>query len=104
MNFLALFSADSFCKYAVLLVLQNLWHVFKSFMLKYATKHLSCLITDSDIKCFFLQKFVEEYAGEADNLLTIDPVGVGSDEMFIGRAGYLSGCLWLQRKLGRQVI
>lgn len=47
---------------------------------------------------------MEEYAGEADNLLTIDPVGVGSDEMFIGRAGYLSGCLWLQRKLGRQVI
>ena len=46
---------------------------------------------------------MEEYAGEADNLLTIDPVGVGSDEMFIGRAGYLSGCLWLQRKLGRQV-
>lgn len=47
---------------------------------------------------------MEEYAGEADNLLTIDPVGVGSDEMFIGRAGYLSGCLWLQRKLGRQVL
>ena len=46
---------------------------------------------------------MEEYAGEADNLLTIDPVGVGSDEMFIGRAGYLSGCLWLQRKLGRNV-
>ncbi len=24
----------------------------------------------------------------------------GGDELFVGRAGYLCGCLWLQQKLG----
>ena len=32
-----------------------------------------------------------------------DPVGVGSDEMFLGRSGYLAGCLWLHKQLGREV-
>ena len=34
----------------------------------------------------------------------IDPLGVGSDELFVGRSGYIMGCIWLERQLGQQVV
>jgi len=34
----------------------------------------------------------------------IDPLGVGSDELFVGRSGYIMGCIWLERQLGQQVL
>lgn len=48
--------------------------------------------------------FVKLFAKAEEDYLTPDPMGVGSDELFIGRAGYLTGCLWLQDKLGYQVL
>eukprot|EP00092_Neocalanus_flemingeri_P068272 GFUD01083399.1.p1 GENE.GFUD01083399.1~~GFUD01083399.1.p1 ORF type:complete len:317 (+),score=51.26 GFUD01083399.1:57-1007(+) len=50
------------------------------------------------------QSFVKLFALAAEDYLTVDPMGVGSDELFIGRAGYITGCLWLQDKLGYQVL
>ena len=37
-------------------------------------------------------------------MLHVDPLGCGSDEMLVGRAGYLSGALWLQKILGEVVV
>ena len=48
--------------------------------------------------------FVKLFAAAEADFLTADPLGVGSDELFIGRAGYLTGCLWLQDKLGYQIL
>ena len=39
----------------------------------------------------------------SEDFLSLDPLGVGSDEMLVGRAGYLAGCLWLHQKIGCQV-
>ena len=64
------------------------------------TKNLTCIVSS----CSSLQKFVSEFAECADILTSFDPVGVGSDEMFFGRSGYIAGCLWLRRQLGREII
>merc|ERR1719382_923062 len=45
-----------------------------------------------------------QFCRAADSLTDLDPMGVGSDEMLIGRAGYLTGCLWLQARLKRPVL
>jgi len=50
------------------------------------------------------KSFVRLFARAAEDYLSVDPMGVGSDELFIGRAGYLTGCLWLQDKLRYQVL
>ena len=50
------------------------------------------------------KSFVKLFANAEEDYLSADPMGVGSDELFIGRAGYLTGCLWLQDKLGYQVL
>ena len=39
----------------------------------------------------------------SEDFLSLDPLGVGSDEMLVGRAGYLAGCLWLHQRIGCQV-
>jgi hypothetical protein len=42
----------------------------------------------------FLNKyFVREFGEAAAELLTPDPLGCGSDEMLVGRAGYILGNL-----------
>jgi len=48
--------------------------------------------------------FLQLFRNASEDFLTPDPLGVGSDEMLVGRAGYLSGCLWLQARLGCQVL
>lgn len=48
--------------------------------------------------------YVERYASLADDCLERDYLGCGSDEILVGRAGYLAGVLFLQKVLGKQVI
>ena len=50
------------------------------------------------------KSFVRLFGTAEQGYLSADPMGVGSDELFIGRAGYLTGCMWLQDKLGYQVL
>ena len=49
----------------------------------------------------YLQVHLAEFCRAAEHLDTIDPVGVGSDEMAVGRAGYIAGSLWLHQTLGK---
>lgn len=44
------------------------------------------------------------FKGCAEPLLQPDPLGRGSDEMLVGRAGYILGALWLKDCLGTEVI
>ena len=37
------------------------------------------------------KQYVKHFAAAEEFYLTADPMGVGSDELFIGRAGYLTG-------------
>ena len=53
------------------------------------------------LSALFLMKYSPRNASE--DFLSLDPLGVGSDEMLVGRAGYLAGCLWLQLRMGCQV-
>jgi len=50
------------------------------------------------------KNFVQLFSKAEEDYLTADPMGVGSDELFIGRSGYLTGCLWLQDKVGCEVL
>ncbi|KAG8197839.1 hypothetical protein JTE90_020116 [Oedothorax gibbosus] len=49
-------------------------------------------------------EYVEKYAAMADGCMEGDYLGCGSDEILVGRAGYLAGILFLQRVLGKQVL
>jgi len=51
-----------------------------------------------------LEKYLQLFRAAAEDFLAADPLGVGSDELLVGRAGYLTGCLWLQAKIGQQVL
>lgn len=49
-------------------------------------------------------KFATQYAALAEKCMKIDFFKHGSDEMLIGRAGYLAGTLTLQQKLQKKVL
>ena len=51
-----------------------------------------------------LEQHVSSYRRAAQLLLAPDPLGVGSDELLVGRAGYLSGYLWLKHQVGLEVL
>lgn len=48
-------------------------------------------------------RFAQKYAAIADICLPINFLRCGSDELFVGRAGYLCGIMNLNKKLKRQV-
>ena len=50
------------------------------------------------------QKYVNYYADLAEACKKIDFFRNGSDELLVGRAGYLSGVLTLQQKIGGKVL
>ena len=47
------------------------------------------------------QQFVKKYEAMAALCLERDFLSHGSDELFVGRAGYLCGALELNRKFGK---
>lgn len=49
-------------------------------------------------------KYQQKYEAIADVCLPIDFLRCGSDELFVGRAGYLCGVVNLNHKLNKQVI
>ena len=53
---------------------------------------------------FKAEKFAQQYALFVEKCMRIDFFRHGSDEMLIGRAGYLSGALALQQKLNKKVV
>ena len=59
------------------------------------------VISTPSLTSLYLQVHLAEFSRAADHLDTIDPVGVGSDEMAVGRAGYIAGSLWLHQTLGK---
>ena len=48
-------------------------------------------------------KFAASYVKVGEKCLPIDFLRCGSDELFVGRAGYLCGAMNLNKRLGRQV-
>jgi len=50
------------------------------------------------------QDLTIKFHSACKDFLAPDPLGCGSDEMLVGRAGYLSGALWLHRTLGTPVL
>ncbi|KAH6928700.1 hypothetical protein HPB50_018751 [Hyalomma asiaticum] len=48
--------------------------------------------------------FLARYAAVADICMPVKFLDCGSDEMFVGRAGYLTGLLYLRSRLGREVL
>ena len=48
-------------------------------------------------------KFADSYVKVGEKCLPIDFLRCGSDELFVGRAGYLCGAMNLNKRLGRQV-
>jgi len=51
-----------------------------------------------------LNNFISAYKKPALEFLHPDPLGVGSDEILVGRAGYLAGHLWLKNQVGVGVL
>lgn len=49
-------------------------------------------------------KYEAKYAAIGEKCLPIDFLRCGSDELFVGRAGYLCGAMNLHKKLGRKVV
>ncbi|GBN01374.1 LanC-like protein 3 [Araneus ventricosus] len=48
--------------------------------------------------------FLEKYVSLADGCLGLDYLGCGSDELLVGRAGYLSGILFLQKVFESEIL
>lgn len=46
----------------------------------------------------------KRYSDAAPNCKPINFLRCGGDELFVGRAGYLCGILWLRKILGRDII
>ena len=75
-----------------------------SFLLGQAGVHaVSALIHEATSHTDVSEKFLYKYAAIADVCKQIDFLTCGSDEFFVGRAGYLCGALNLNQKLGKQV-
>ena len=67
----------------------------------FQARHQSVLCTLYSNVSLYLQALLAEFCLAAEEFTVLDPVGVGSDEMFVGRAGYIAGCLWLHQALGK---
>jgi len=50
------------------------------------------------------QDLTNKFHSACKDLVPPDPLGCGSDEILVGRAGYISGALWLHQTLGTPVI
>lgn len=50
------------------------------------------------------RELANKFAGLADTCLPVQLHDCGSDELFVGRAGYISGALWLQSVLGQEIV
>ncbi|KAL3176501.1 hypothetical protein MRX96_010296 [Rhipicephalus microplus] len=48
--------------------------------------------------------FLARYAAVAEICMPVKFLDCGSDEMFVGRAGYLTGLLYVRSRLGREVL
>ncbi|CAL1300919.1 unnamed protein product [Larinioides sclopetarius] len=48
--------------------------------------------------------FLDKYVSLADGCLGLDYLGCGSDELLVGRAGYLSGILFLQKVFESEIL
>ncbi|XP_054712655.1 lanC-like protein 3 [Uloborus diversus] len=48
--------------------------------------------------------FLNSFASLADNCIPINFLRCGSDELFVGRAGYLCGTLFLQKTFGKNIV
>lgn len=47
---------------------------------------------------------LQKYVAAGEICVPLDFFQHGGDELFVGRAGYLCGALWLGRKLGYQPV
>ncbi|XP_045196539.2 lanC-like protein 3 [Mercenaria mercenaria] len=65
---------------------------------------VSCLIYEATGSSSAAEKFAKKYADLSEICLPIKFLRCGSDELFVGRAGYLCGIMNLHKKLGRQVV
>lgn len=65
---------------------------------------VSCLVHEATGSQGTADKFGKKYAALSDVCLPLKFLRCGSDELFVGRAGYLCGALNLNKKLGRQVV
>ncbi|GLH07166.1 LanC-like protein 3 homolog [Gryllus bimaculatus] len=50
------------------------------------------------------EKYLRKYIKAADNCMPVHYLRCGGDELLVGRAGYLSGALWLEKELGNGTI
>ena len=50
------------------------------------------------------EQFIREYAACAANCKPLNFLACGSDELFVGRAGYLIGLLWLESVFKRHIL
>lgn len=76
-----------------------------SFILGEAGVHaISCLIRQAAGDANTADKFAQKYAKLADICLPMNFLRCGSDELFVGRAGYLCGVLNLSKQLGKQIV
>lgn len=48
--------------------------------------------------------FAQQYADLSETCKIPNSMRNGSDEFFVGRAGYLYGAIWMNKKLGRQIV
>ena len=48
--------------------------------------------------------FIELFVSQKNICLPINFLSCGSDEMLVGRAGYLSGALWINQEIGSPVL
>lgn len=50
------------------------------------------------------EKYLKKYIKAGDNCTPVHYLRCGGDELLVGRAGYLSGALWLEKELGKGTI
>ncbi|XP_060589848.1 lanC-like protein 3 [Ruditapes philippinarum] len=65
---------------------------------------VSCLVYEASGSSSVAEKFSRKYADLSAVCLPIKFLRCGSDELFVGRAGYLCGAINLHKKLGKQVV
>ncbi|KAL4233772.1 LanC-like protein 3 [Mactra antiquata] len=76
-----------------------------SFILGEAGVHaVSSLVYEATGSSSKADKYAQKYAAIADVCLPMNFLRCGSDELFVGRAGYLCGVLNLNKKLKRSII
>jgi hypothetical protein len=64
---------------------------------------VSCLVYEASGSSSVAEKFSRKYADLSAVCLPMKFLRCGSDELFVGRAGYLCGAINLHKKLGKQV-